>query len=344
MLEKIRKVERVFKQLDKETAKLAQRSGIRCLDNCNLCCMKKGLEANVLEFLPFAYYLVKNNLHEQALELLETNPEFCINLNRTPLSGKPSGCSVYEHRGLICRLFGSAAVRDKSGKLSIYACTYLKTEYPENFRLFNEKINSGTPAPVVSDYYYQIYFIDSQLANDYNPINVSIRKAIEKVAYYYTNKPVRKRKVSLNLQADKELFMPEQNLNLPDLLPELHFQTSRSSGPGGQNVNKVNSRVEVRFDIRNSALLTVDQKELLLTRLATKITSDGILCVVSQKDRSQLINKEDAIQKLNLLISRALAPVKPRKRTLPTAGSVEKRLTEKRIKSQIKQNRQRIDE
>lgn len=344
MLEKIRKVERVFRQLDKETGKLAQQTGIKCLNNCNLCCMKKDLEANVLEFLPFAYYLVKNNLHEQALELLDTNPEFCINLNLTPAPGKPSGCSVYGHRGLICRLFGSAAIRDKSGKLSVYACTYMKAEYPENFRKTNEQINSGMAFPVVSDYYYQIYFIDSQLASDYNPINVSIRKAIEKVAYYYAYKPVRKRKVNLNLQTDKQLFMPEQNLNIPDLLPELQFQTSRSSGPGGQNVNKVNSRVEVRFDIPNSDLLNEDQKHHVLTKLASKITSEGVLCVVSQKDRSQLVNKEDAIRKLNLLILKALTPAKPRKRTKPTVSSVEKRLTGKRIKSQIKQNRQRIDD
>lgn len=344
MLDKIRKVERVFRQLDKETAKLAQQSEIKCLKGCSLCCMKKGLEANVLEFLPFAYYLVKNNLHDQVLDLLDTNPEFCINLNRTSDSGKPAGCSMYEHRGLICRLFGSSATRDKNGKLSIYSCSNMKAAYPDNFRITNERINSGMSVPIVSDWYYQIYFIDSQLANDYNPINVSIRKAIEKVAYYYSNKPVRKRKVTLNLQSDKELFMPEQNLSIPDLMPELQFQTSRSSGPGGQNVNKVNSRVEVRFDVTNSALLTAEQKQMILMKLASKVTAEGILCVVSQKDRSQLVNKEDAIRKLNVLVSKALTPVKPRKRTKPTAGSVEKRLTGKRIKSQIKQNRQRIGE
>lgn len=344
MLDKIRKVERVFKQLDRETEKLGKQSGIKCLNNCNLCCLKKGLEANVLEFLPFAWYLVRNNLHEAALDLLETNPEFCINLNKNPMPGKVAGCSVYEYRGLICRLFGSSANRDKNGALAVYACSYLKTEYPDEFKRTNERINSGMNIPVVTDYYYQIYFIDPQLANDYNPINVSIRKAIEKVAYYYSNKPIRKRKVNLNLQTDKELFMPEQNLNIPDFSFELQFLTSRSSGPGGQNVNKVNSKVEVRFDIQNSALLTDDQKQVLFAKLATKITADGILSVVSQRDRSQLVNKEDAVRKLNLLISKALTPVKPRKNTKPTKSSVEKRLTGKRIKSEIKQNRQKIDD
>jgi ribosome-associated protein len=246
---------------------------------------------------------------------------------------------------LICRLFASAAIRDKNGKFSVYACTYMKSAYPENFLKTNEQINTGMTVPVVSDYYFRIRFIDSQMADDYNPINVSIRKAIEKVAYYYACKPPKKGKLTVNLQPDKELiFMPEQSLNLPDLLPELQFQTSRSSGPGGQNVNKVNSRVEVRFDIPNSVLLTDDQKQLLVSKLASKVTSEGVLFVVSQKDRSQLVNKEDAVRKINLLVAKALTPAKPRRRTKPTAGSVEKRLAEKKIKAQTKQNRQRIEE
>ena len=133
-------------------------------------------------------------------------------------------------------------------------------------------------------------------------------------------------------------------VNIPDLSAEFQFLTSRSSGPGGQNVNKVNSKVELRFDIQNSSLLTDDQKNILLVKLATKITSEGILSVVSQRDRSQLSNKEDAIEKLYLLIAKALKPVKPRKNTRPTKGSVERRLTTKRIKAEIKQNRQKFED
>jgi len=138
--------------------------------------------------------------------------------------------------------------------------------------------------------------------------------------------------------------MSDLIVNIPDLSAEFQFLTSRSSGPGGQNVNKVNSKVELRFDIQNSSLLTDDQKNILLVKLATKITSEGILSVVSQRDRSQLSNKEDAIEKLYLLISKALKPVKPRKNTRPTKGSVERRLTTKRIKSEIKQNRQKFED
>ena len=133
-------------------------------------------------------------------------------------------------------------------------------------------------------------------------------------------------------------------LNIPDLSSEFQFLTSRSSGPGGQNVNKVNSKVELRFDIQNSTLLSDEQKEILQAKLATKISIEGILSVVSQIDRSQLANKEDAIRKFYLLITKSSKPVKRRKRTKPTISSVEKRLTGKRIKSEIKQNRQKIDD
>lgn len=138
--------------------------------------------------------------------------------------------------------------------------------------------------------------------------------------------------------------MDDFAINIPDLSAEFQFFTSRSSGPGGQNVNKVNSKVELRLDIRNSAILTQEQKDLICTKLASKITDEGILSVVSQRDRSQLSNKEDAVQKLYQLIIKVLTPVKPRRKTKPTQGSIEKRLTQKRQKAEIKQTRQKFSE
>lgn len=131
---------------------------------------------------------------------------------------------------------------------------------------------------------------------------------------------------------------------VPDLSTEFQFFTSRSSGPGGQNVNKVNSKVELRFNIQNSDLLTDEQKEILLMKLASKVTAEGILIIVSQRDRSQLVNKEDSVKKLYALIYKALTPRKARKSTRPTKSSVEKRLQSKRIKSEIKQTRSRMDD
>lgn len=130
----------------------------------------------------------------------------------------------------------------------------------------------------------------------------------------------------------------------PDLTREFVFLTSRSSGPGGQNVNKVNSKVEVKFDVRNSALLTEEQKEIILKKMASRISAEGILSVVSQKDRSQLVNKQTAIDRIYQLINKALQPEIPRKPTRPTFLAIEKRLNSKRIRSEIKQARNKIDD
>lgn len=137
--------------------------------------------------------------------------------------------------------------------------------------------------------------------------------------------------------------MENTDIPVPDLESEFVFQTSRSSGPGGQNVNKVNSRVELRFDIPNSVLLADMQKEVLQKKLASKLTSEGILIVVSQESRSQLENKELSVQKFYHLISVALKPEKKRKPTRPTKSSEEKRLQKKKLQGEKKAQRGRVD-
>ncbi|RNI23628.1 alternative ribosome rescue aminoacyl-tRNA hydrolase ArfB [Rufibacter latericius] len=126
---------------------------------------------------------------------------------------------------------------------------------------------------------------------------------------------------------------------LPDLTSELTFQTSRSSGPGGQNVNKVASRVEVWFSIENSALLTQEQKDLLLEKLAPRLNKEGFLHLASQEDRSQLANKELVVQKLYEVLEQALHRPKPRKKTRPSKAAVQKRLLSKQKQGQKKANR-----
>ncbi|QHL88034.1 aminoacyl-tRNA hydrolase [Nibribacter ruber] len=128
-------------------------------------------------------------------------------------------------------------------------------------------------------------------------------------------------------------------MTLPDLTPELVFQTSRSSGPGGQNVNKVESRVEVWFSIENSVLLSPEQKELMLEKLAPRLNKDGFLHLASQEDRSQLANKELAVQKLYETLEQALHRPKPRKRTKPSKAAVQKRIEAKKKIGQKKANR-----
>jgi ribosome-associated protein len=124
-----------------------------------------------------------------------------------------------------------------------------------------------------------------------------------------------------------------------DFSPEFIFTASRSSGPGGQNVNKVSSKVELRFDVQQSRLLTDEEKEIIQTRLASKITSTGEIILVSQSERSQLSNKEKVIERFYALLAKALTPVKKRKPTKPSKSVKEKRLLDKRLLSEKKARR-----
>jgi ribosome-associated protein len=129
----------------------------------------------------------------------------------------------------------------------------------------------------------------------------------------------------------------------PTFLPEITFQTSRSSGPGGQNVNKVESRVELRWHLQDSQVLTPLQKQLVLEKLAGQLTLEGYLLVVAQDDRSQLRNKEIALARFYALLQKSLRRPKPRRATRPSAGAVRKRLEGKKIQSEKKANRRRLD-
>ncbi len=128
-----------------------------------------------------------------------------------------------------------------------------------------------------------------------------------------------------------------------ELQKECIILTSRSSGAGGQNVNKVNTKVELRFHIDSSILLSPDEKALLHIKLASRINQEGYLIIQAQAFRSQLKNREDALRKLAALIRKALLRVKKRKKTKPTATSRQKRIETKRLHSSKKENRRKIE-
>ena len=122
-------------------------------------------------------------------------------------------------------------------------------------------------------------------------------------------------------------------------LRELRFRSSRSGGPGGQNVNKLETRVELLFDIERSPSLQHDDREVLRTILGPRIDQEGIVRVVAQESRSQWQNKQHAIEKFVRLLQKALKPRRKRIATKPSHGSKEKRLKVKKIRSEKKKFR-----
>jgi ribosome-associated protein len=129
----------------------------------------------------------------------------------------------------------------------------------------------------------------------------------------------------------------DENLAIPD--EEVSYTTSRSGGPGGQNVNKLETRVTLRFDLAGSPSLGEEQKARLRERLATRITRDGVLQVTSQKHRTQAANREAAMERFAELLRENLREEPPRKKTRPSRAAKARRLDAKRRQSQRKRER-----
>lgn len=120
---------------------------------------------------------------------------------------------------------------------------------------------------------------------------------------------------------------------------QLEFSASRSAGPGGQNVNKLSTKVMLRFDVAHSPSLSPEQKELIMRRLRTRIGKDGVLRVISQKTRSQAANRQLAVERFVELMQSALKPVPSRKKTKASKAAILRRLDKKNQRSILKRGR-----
>ncbi|MBI9065827.1 MAG: hypothetical protein JEZ09_00965 [Salinivirgaceae bacterium] len=153
--------------------------------------MKPNIEASVLEFLPLAYHIYINNQIDEFLDKLNSSITMCVLLNSIRIIDSPtnSGCKNYAHRGLICRLFSSSAIRVKDNSYAVYTCKDIKIQDPEKFSLAIRNLNENINAPIAEEWVSKLLEIDDTMGGDYNPINKSIEKAIMKVAYCFDNQP-----------------------------------------------------------------------------------------------------------------------------------------------------------
>jgi len=173
----------VFEELDREIAAFQSETSLHCKFGCGKCCFKADIEATALEFLPFAHYLYEQNLAFEWLDKLKENPSICLILN--PVAETQGLCTEYQHRGLICRLFGYSARTNKYGKKELVTCQIIKTEQSEAYAKTQERVERELQVPVMSNYYMKLHAIDQQLAQDFYPINEAIKRAIETVLHYY---------------------------------------------------------------------------------------------------------------------------------------------------------------
>lgn len=188
---KVRSVERLFDRLEQEITEFKLISNLHCISGCGKCCTKPDIDASPLEFLPWAFHLFLNGKAQEVLEELNTKTDSICHIYR-PLSivDKASGsCGNYRYRGLICRLFGYAASKDKLGQLRLATCKIIKEDQPQNFLNTSKAIHNGLAIPIFTDYYMNLYKIDFRLGNIMLPINHALKVAIHEVLQYYAYRP-----------------------------------------------------------------------------------------------------------------------------------------------------------
>lgn len=181
--QKSQEVRKVFEELDQEIKSFVDASKLTCISGCGFCCSNPKVSASVLEFLPLAFDLYEKGKAEKALNLLDQTNEgdACIIYKSFSEDGHLGLCSDYQNRGMICRLFGSSARKNKEDQKEIITCKKIKTEKKELYDTAVSAIKNNMPIPSSTDAYRKINNIDFRLTERQLPINKAIKEAIESV-------------------------------------------------------------------------------------------------------------------------------------------------------------------
>ena len=183
LYQKIQKIDTIQKEADKATSAFKKKYNIDCIEHCAQCCRYNDINATPLEFLPLAWHFYKCGKLEEVFDKLSQRKEpQCV---FSIFEDGKWGCSVYPSRGLICRLFGFAAVLDKHGKPSFAVCHTLKEKEPEIMKMICEKVSTDSKTPIIAQFYRKLEMIDLKLGNELVPINQAIKEACE-VIYLHT--------------------------------------------------------------------------------------------------------------------------------------------------------------
>ncbi|WP_273566136.1 YkgJ family cysteine cluster protein [Maribacter halichondriae] len=188
---KVRSVEQLFFGLDQEISKFQNESSLRCKAGCGKCCTHPDVDASPLEFLPWAFHLFLNGAAEKTLAELKIKSTTICHVYR-PLSlleNAKGSCDDYMYRGLICRLFGFGANRDKYGALRLATCKVIKESQATAYGNAQEAILKEMQVPIFTDYYMRLSQIDYHLGSIILPINKALKMAIEEVLQYYAYRP-----------------------------------------------------------------------------------------------------------------------------------------------------------
>ena len=181
----IKQVFDLFLKVDEDSKRFKKMTGIYCPDMCGICCIEADVETTVIEMMPLAVELWENGEAEQWMEAIdkEERSGMCVFFKRDPAVLENGRCAVYEFRPLICRLFGFFTVKDKNGDYVYGGCKEIKKKYPKNYQKAIKLIAEGFHSLNVTDYSIRISSIGTELSREMFPINISAKRALEKIGF-----------------------------------------------------------------------------------------------------------------------------------------------------------------